>query len=747
MLGSKVALLDSGSNSKMAILTIQLANEFELVFTSSKWQNAIAFAGSTKTPGSKLHALYHLSNETAEILLDNGDGKMVPLVLDDNHQGIPFFFDNIEYDVWLRFGTGCSKGRIISESLSGEKSFTTHGNVLTAAINFENDIGRFDFAFTYEYLGESHRFVFVGEVLSQKLDYHHDWKVIFNEIDTKYPLLAADYLKRTYHSFDYDPRTDDEKTPGLIWWNLFRSEKDKMLSGARFIIDRPRRRLSRTEDFCRADKLTLITPRIENELVEYRQDPTHLYRVDRDTATHDTPENRFVKYALSSVLQLYELLCERVCSEYGDKLSETALSAMDADKLSFRSILSHPFFRGVGRFTGFRQESLILRQAPGYSTVSRSYAILHASHMLYDGTRRLETKNIAEMYEIWCFLKLENIVEASCKAEGIDIDVEENYRMLDERFVQNLDTGIESQIVFRTKGSNPVELARLVYNPDITRRPRQQTGLPDLRVPTGLTKSSSQAPDFVLRLTKTYLGQDNFKVTYLFDAKYRVEKRTAGMQFSQPPQDAIDQMHRYRDAIYYSEQISGSSEKLKKEVIGGYILFPGDGKIENRPLPGQPDKRPDYLKSIDEVNIGAFPIRPGNFADVKRLEEFVKGLLVKDVDAHLFGTPSQVQKGTESVEEGTGDPSNIVQIVRYQGGLSKELIMTEHIFPCEVATCAHPERIKLIVFPHVRGGEAFVPEGTFTGPIGLDEFKNVHPAFKDLSFVTDKIYYWVVNPL
>ena len=729
----------------MATLTIRVADEFELVFTSSKWGDALASAEGCKASGTEPHALYRVSDAAATLTLENDKGESRPLAVDDRHQGTPFFFDNVDYDVWLSLCDGCSNCRIESESKAGEKEFTRHGNVLTAGINFENDIGRFDFSFSYEKHGSPKRFTLVGEVLSQKLDYHHDWEVIFNEIDAKYPLLAADYLKRTYHSFDYDPRADDETTPGLIWWNLFRSEKEKLLTGARLIVERPRRRLSRVEDRVRADRLTALTPRLENELAEHRAEVGCRYRVERDSSTHDTVENRFVKHALGKVLNLYENLCRRVQREYGDRLSDSAREKMAEDAAEFRRLLAHPFFRGIGAFTGFRQDSLVLRQAPGYSAVARSFAILHASHMLYDGTRRLETKNIAVMYEIWCFLKLENIITESCKSGGMDVEVEENYRMLDERFVQNLGAGVESQVVFRTRGENPVELARLVYNPDITRKPRPKTGLPDLRVPTGLTGSSSQAPDFVLRLTKSYMGKDDFKITYLFDAKYRVAEKAQGAAYSSPPQDAIDQMHRYRDAIYYSETGPAAHEKLKKEVIGGYILFPGDGVIEAKPAAGQEDRRPEYLKSIDSVNIGAFPIKPGNAADVTRLEGFVQELLTRKADDHLLGTPSQEQKGTERVREGTGDPARTVQIVRYHGGLSKELIEAEGIFPCETAICPNPANVKMLVFPHVRDGKAFVPTGSFEGPVFLAQFKKDHPAFSEVKFQTEEIYYWQVR--
>lgn len=725
----------------MASLTIKLHDDFELVFSSAKWNEAIASAGTTKAPGSELHALYRFSEDSTEVLLDNGTDTK-PLSIDEHYQGTPFFFDNVDYDVWLKLGPECKHPKVEAESQAWEKAFTPHGNILTAGINFVNDIGRFDFVFTYEKNGAPRRFVFVGEVLSQKLDYHHDWEVIFNDIDTKYPLLAADYLKRTYHSFDYDPKADPETTPGLIWWNLFRSEKTKMLDGARLIVDRPRRRLSRTEDYRRADRLTILSPQLENEFTEHGKEVAHLYRIERDTSTHDTVENRFVKHALGEVLRKYESLCTRITHEYGEKLSADAKAKMEADKVEFRSILSHPFFRGVGRFTGLKQESLVLRQAPGYSTVARSYAILNASHMLYDGTRRLETKNIAEMYEIWCFLKLENIIEAGCKAGGLDIEVDENYRMLDERFVQNLETGFESQVVFRTKGDNPMELARLVYNPDITRKPRKETGLPDLRVPTGLTKNSSQAPDFVLRLTKTYQGQEDFKVTYLFDAKYRVEKREHGKAYSSPPQDAIDQMHRYRDAIYYSEKDTGTDEKLKKEVVGGYILFPGEC---------DEGERPEYQRSIDSVNIGAFPFKPGEESDVTRLEEFVKELVDKKVDDHLMGKPSQAHKGTELVQEGMSNVEDITQIIAVYPRKFASLVEQTGFCPCNVNLCQNPERVKLVITPHVKGAEMFkvVSGGVLKKNIKVDE---VPSPLKELlqehpKFANETYHMWQVEKL
>ena len=118
----------------------------------------------------------------------------------------------------------------------------------------------------------------------------------------------------------------------------------------------------------------------------------------------------------------------------------------------------------------------------------------------------------------------------------------------------------------------------------------------------------------VLQLTKDDM-QKGMKMTYLFDAKYRIADKVN--RVDTPPDDAINQMHRYRDAIYYKDY---PSDVLKKEVIGGYILFPGDGE----PADVEVAK---FYKTIGEVNIGAFPLRPKDERNRTLLEKFIKELI------------------------------------------------------------------------------------------------------------------------
>ncbi len=126
----------------------------------------------------------------------------------------------------------------------------------------------------------------------------------------------------------------------------------------------------------------------------------------------------------------------------------------------------------------------------------------------------------------------------------------------------------------------------------------------------------NQRPDIVLRITKNDV-KDKYVFTYLYDAKYRLELDVKDKVLDSPPHDAINQMHRYRDTIYYRNRIANRPEK---EVIGGYVLFPGRGSID--------DFRKSYYQlSISQVNIGAYPLAPGDPTSRILIREHLSSIL------------------------------------------------------------------------------------------------------------------------
>lgn len=522
--------------------------------------------------------------------------------IENGKQAQAVFFDNAEYPIWVDFGTHVGKAQFGSMLQSDNDCFSFRGKTLAGFINYGNEIGKSELQLVYNIGKEQRHFKLGYEVLSTKLNYHEHWKKIIEDIEAEYRMLSLDYMKRTFHGFSPDIKGD---TPELIWWSIFAGEQEKFVKACRSIIERPRRRLRGYEVYLRADKLKRVTPNIENELAEHRHEQAHLYRVEEHIQSNDTQENRFLKYALRQITAKYETLKKRI--ETIKNTSETLKREMDDVEKTLNHLQRNPFFRTVGRFKGLTQESLVLQRATGYSQVYRTWQLLRRAYSLNDGMYRLQSKDIATLYEIWCFIEVSHIVKEQL---GFDVDVDHRNRMeMNGVFTWELGKGEHSRILFRKDG---VELAELVYNPKHTEKENDSISMEHLVVPT-----VAQKPDIVLQLTKDDI-EKGMKMTYLFDAKYRINDRTeAGVDT--PPDDAINQMHRYRDAIYYKDNKEGDNA-LKKEVIGGYILFPGNGD----PIEVAKAK---FQQSLDEVNIGAFPLRPNDVENRKLLEQFIEVLI------------------------------------------------------------------------------------------------------------------------
>lgn len=580
----------------MELLTIE-HKDFTMIVECTKfdgiWNKAKSNVGE-----DKLYSTYSWSEGVVS----------VKRTLDADHevdieQGVPApatFFDNADYPIWIEFKDYVKDAQFGSILQNDNDRFSFRRHILAGFINYKNEIGRSEIQIIYKVDKETKTFRFSFEVLSTKLDYHEHWRAIVEDIEREYRMLSLDYMRRTFHGFSPDQNGEH---PDIVWWSVFEGEQQKFIKACKSIIDRPRHRLHGEEVYLRADKLKQTPHNIENRLAEHRKEPAYLYRVEEHILSNDTQENRFLKFALYQISKRYEDLRQRI--EAVKTASDTMKAAMHATSESLKRLQHHPFFRTIGRFKGINQESMVLQKATGYSQVYHTWNLLRRAYSLNDGLYRLQTKDIATLYEIWCFIEVSHIVKAQLHLD--DEDVEHRNRMeMNGIFSWELGKGEHSRILFRKDG---VELAELVYNPKNADKENDNVGMKDLVVPT-----VPQKPDIVLQLTKNDL-QQGMKMTYLFDAKYRIDGRQNGVDT--PPDDAVNQMHRYRDAIYYKDY---DSHVLKKEVIGGYILFPGDGETADVEVSR-------FYKTIKEVNIGAFPLRPKDKRNRQLLEHFIEQLI------------------------------------------------------------------------------------------------------------------------
>ena len=463
--------------------------------------------------------------------------------------------------------------------------------VLTAPLSFLNEPGIFNLSFKYKPIGQAERTdTFAFRVVSPKLDTKDDYLHILNEINREYNEIVFQYLTKTVQSLDRGGRTDND----VIWLSIFRQVIEGYIKAVSYIAMRPHLQETTEVHYSHAYRIKRWTPKMAQRYAhsECRGTLGHDYfRHEVTINTNDTAENRFVKFTLERISRRLNQVFKHIRT-HNKEITDDELNTFDEYALKLRKLANSPLLRRL-KAEPMHNESIVLQKRTGYSQVYRCWIILQKGIELYNGSTQIGVRPIWELYELWCFLKMRqmvaNILELHFYNEE---EIAEKPMPMIEPFTENK----QEHTVFYYKDGDEI---RLHYQHTYNRSSGEVH-----------TATTDNRPDIVLTIHKP----DGFELTYLFDAKYRVcddnefskedkDEINALRAADYPPSDAINQMHRYRDAIYYGDKVENIRQHSAKEIIGGYILFPGRGNdqaVRNR----------YFFKSIESVNIGAFPLLP-----------------------------------------------------------------------------------------------------------------------------------------
>ena len=590
------------------------ANGVEVAYARSKRKQAERIATSTD---------YRWTGETIEADLFHGDNQALR-PLRSGTEAPPVFFENKDYVFEIELDKEVKDAYVYSKLKDVKEAFIyrKERNYLVGMLNFGNELGRSDLVVRYMRGGAQHEFRLEFEVFSTKLDQKSDLHRIMEDIEREYPLLVLDVMRQTYTNF----KLCSGERSDLVWWQVFSGIYGEFIKSAKYILNKPHSRLVAQVQWERADRLKRVTPALEQELAQWRHAPEHRYRTTHRSLSLDTQENRFFKYAVDQVARRFNVIRAQIEKTYGKSLSPEYQQELTAVAKDVVAIRNHPLFRSVGAFAGLRQESLVLQRATGYSTVYKNWIMLQRGISLLEDLQRMETKNVADLYQIWCFLEMKNIVNELLQREGPD---EVQLGLIKEKgLVLKLAEGNGSRLGYTLEDG---EVLELFHEFSIA-----ESASADLQTFTG-----PQRPDIALRIRKNDL-KDDYLLTYLFDAKYRLESDMKDDAPDVPPADALNQMHRYRDAIYYVER-KAHTPRPEKEVIGGYVLFPGEGDPERI-------KEHNFHKAIEQVNIGAFALRPGDLPQRAMLKEHVRTIIEGPTSGQLSDVRPQKQMRYDAVD-------------------------------------------------------------------------------------------------
>ena len=330
--------------------------------------------------------------------------------------------------------------------------------------------------------------------------------------------------------------------------------------------------------------------------------------------TVDTPENRFVKYALST----FYIFCNTFVlhKAAGERLKKEGKRVMAC----LSHYLNHGLLKQVGMPDLLPMNSPVLQRKEGYREVLRVWLMFDLAAKLVwqggDNVYKAGKKDVAKLYEYWLFFRLLHLVKEIFQ--------------LELQHVENLIVPSKDGLALQLKEGRHVALSG-VYECESRRLNiefsynRRFTG--GTTYPEGGSWTLEMRPDYTLTIwpvgiTQSQAEREELIVHLHFDAKYRLGKAAQLFEVKQETGDDsqycrkedIWKMHAYRDAIQRS--------------AGAYILYPGSGSFEKRGfheiLPG----------------VGAFAINPSKYS---RGVEDLKGFL-KEVVEHFLNRTSQREK-------------------------------------------------------------------------------------------------------
>jgi hypothetical protein len=518
----------------------------------------------------------------------------------------PFLFEETTYEFTIEIQDKNSPTKQFSIVTRGRKLMDLPRRVgktkaYTCQMNFRSQIGFLDLDFL---LGNA-PILFLGlEIFPSKIDYRQDYIQIRADLENEVRDLAFAVSPITFHKAK---RRRDVRAGEVEWLENIRQlfsdlsrAFNRIKVAPRYTIyvdeqlqkaNRPSRAGASIRRYIRSHAAECIPAGKGHFKANGRNWQIRLLPRERKKLTYDTVENRYIKWALSTLFKMVRSNIKKLQNQqYQETIAnESWQQLLEKTGQRIRLQLDATFLKDINDLSLTPIQSLALHMAPGYREFFATFLDILSGLKISGGPFELSEKELSTLYEMWCFIKLGNILRRDLNVKAMP----DWLKVGREGIGVALQKGKKSIIPLVSPNN---ETIRLIYNPEE-------------KTPTG-----ARYPDNMLEIEK--IGSTpGFR--YIFDAKYRLcddESYVKAHGAPGPPEDAINKMHAYRDQIVSEEKQSkiianqesvhwdwGNREYFQK-TNAGFILFPyaGADAYKNR-----------FFKSINKVGIGSLPFLPG----------------------------------------------------------------------------------------------------------------------------------------
>ena len=502
----------------------------------------------------------------------------------------PIFFENKLYEFEFKFSSEVDQAEppaIIHRLRGVEEGFHYKHGSLRGSVNFGNDIGWFRLGVRYQ-VGKREVIQYLSfQVLPTKMAMETDLAGIHRVMDEFYPLWRFSFAQKTEQELAKSRKPHERFE--LLWLAHFTKLRHDLQRGIEQILRAPHSRLLPYEQHIRAERLRgRLSPRLEERVTTDTRygEGHHHYPVTRGRLLVDTPENRFIKMILSKSIKDITRFGERARLNDQppdrERVSPSFFDELERWKKPLEQLLMRPFFDEVGPFDGMASESLVLHQRTGYSGVYRIWQELKLYLDLFGRNASISMKSVAALYEVWCLLAVRKML------------LELGFTEKSNRKAVLNNVGMEKKVTagigaaFHLERSDGITI-RLAHEPLFSKPENPSFG-------KVYSWTTVQKPDIFLEAAFA----NGETVQWIFDAKYRIENDDNSTDWA--PDDAINQMHRYRDALIYVNKADDGEQQKSRPILGAFVLYPGwfDESMTLNP----------YTDAIEAVGIGGFPMLP-----------------------------------------------------------------------------------------------------------------------------------------
>jgi hypothetical protein len=540
----------------------------------------------------------------------------------------PVFLEDQSYNFMIEFLADISNVGIYSKTKEIENAFRTDktkfdANLLSGNIKFKGNIGSFDLNICYDRGTIPTIVVFKFEIFSTQLSFKKQFPIMVKDIDSIYPRLVIDYMKPTHHFFESTPGTYHN----VIWWIAFENIFKNILKNIHIIFEHTYSAQVAGKVRKVKSEINEPAPEQSEELTIYKGDPNKQFELPGSLILKNNYENQVVKFVLKDVIKKFEHIYKLVTNTAaGKRMTNSYRAQLEYVHKALSGVTTHPFYRELSDIVAVKKITHVLKEKTGYVDLLNDWNKLKGGYKLFEGVFKIELKDTAYVYRLWCFLGMVEIIRLSGAKQVKVIKVPE---VMPEHFLALADKDAHACIVFEDRNGNKIELYHeLKYDEDFS----DGSG----------TFSGPVRPDIVLRIRKADLPDDLY-LTYIFNSRYSVRESEDNKYPDLPTLESLAEMHEYKDAVYFSDRKNG---KLRKEINGGFVLYPGTGKL----------KQFMHMRESMAPDAGGFPFSPG--ADVTNV-------LLEDLISHIIHTDGTTLLKDTTPHKGMEHKDDTIMLILY----------------------------------------------------------------------------------